>query len=116
MAAVSKKPTKNPDELADLRKRIDEINLKMVKLLSERAKVAQAIGHLKQADGAPIYQPAREREVIRYPLPSRKRGEVGGGQRTALQNLLDSGLRRNDDLKVIASSSQGDDQQSSRRV
>jgi chorismate mutase / prephenate dehydratase len=52
------------ESLADLRHRIDEINLKLVELLSERARVAQAIGHLKQADGTPIVQPAREREVV----------------------------------------------------
>jgi chorismate mutase/prephenate dehydratase len=50
--------------LTDLREQIDEINLKLVNLLSERARIAQEIGHLKQADGDEIYQPAREREVI----------------------------------------------------
>lgn len=47
-----------------LRARIDAINLKLVGLLNQRAKVAQAIGHLKQAGGAAIYQPARERAVL----------------------------------------------------
>jgi chorismate mutase/prephenate dehydratase len=65
MASVSsKKPAAQEVSLADLRKRIDEINLKLVTLLSERAHIAQEIGHLKQAEGAAIYQPAREREVI----------------------------------------------------
>ena len=35
-----------------------------MRLLNQRAKVAQAIGHLKQAGGAAIYQPARERAVL----------------------------------------------------
>jgi chorismate mutase/prephenate dehydratase len=47
-----------------LRAQIDAINLKLVRLLNQRAKVAQAIGHLKQASGAAIYQPARERAVL----------------------------------------------------
>ncbi len=64
MAAASKRPAKPADELGDLRKQIDEINLKLVALLAERASLAQAIGRLKHAGGAPIYQPAREREVI----------------------------------------------------
>ena len=50
--------------LEPLRRRIDEINLKLVDLLSERAAIAQEIGHLKEADGAPVHQPAREREVF----------------------------------------------------
>lgn len=47
-----------------LRAQIDAINLKLVRLLNQRAKVAQAIGHLKQAAAAEIYQPARERAVL----------------------------------------------------
>ncbi|MGH7914253.1 MAG: prephenate dehydratase [Candidatus Binataceae bacterium] len=35
-----------------------------MRLLNQRAKVAQAIGELKQAGGAAIYQPARERAVL----------------------------------------------------
>ncbi len=60
------KPAK-PEDLAGLdrlRAQIDEINVKLVRLLNQRAKVAQAIGHLKQAGGAAIYQPARERAVL----------------------------------------------------
>ena len=50
--------------LEDLRKRIDEINLKLVTLFNQRARLAQQIGQLKHADGAPIYQPVRERQVL----------------------------------------------------
>jgi chorismate mutase/prephenate dehydratase len=50
--------------LESLRERINEINLKLVDLLSERADAARLIGEIKHADGAPIYQPAREREVL----------------------------------------------------
>jgi chorismate mutase / prephenate dehydratase len=52
------------ESLADLRGRIDEINLQLVDLLSQRARAAQAIGRLKQAGGSPIVQPSREREVL----------------------------------------------------
>jgi chorismate mutase / prephenate dehydratase len=65
MARASSEPSAPADEtLDDLRKRIDQINLKLVDLLSERAQVAQAIGHLKQTGGSPIVQPWREREVL----------------------------------------------------
>jgi len=50
--------------LEDLRKRIDEINLKLVALFNQRARLAQQIGRLKHHDGAPIYQPVRERQVL----------------------------------------------------
>src|SRR5690348_7249480 len=54
----------DPAALDRLRAQIDAINLKLVRLLNQRARVAQAIGHLKQAAGAAIYQPARERAVL----------------------------------------------------
>jgi chorismate mutase/prephenate dehydratase len=50
--------------LDQLRKQVDGVNLELLRLLSERARIAQEIGVLKRADGAEIYQPAREREVF----------------------------------------------------
>src|SRR5579883_2870527 len=62
--APRRKPTPAAPTLDELRARIDAINLKLVDLLAERARVAQAIGRLKHQDGTPIYQPGREREVL----------------------------------------------------
>jgi len=65
MARASSRPLASAsDSLGDLRKRIDQINLQLVDLLSERAQLAQAIGRLKQAGGSAIVQPSREREVL----------------------------------------------------
>jgi chorismate mutase len=47
-----------------LRARIDEIDARLVALLSERAQCALAIGHLKRALRMAIYQPAREADVL----------------------------------------------------
>ena len=49
-----------------LRARIDELDEQLVALLSERASCALAIGKLKEAAGVPIYQPAREADVLRH--------------------------------------------------
>ncbi len=49
--------------LAERRKAIDAIDRQILKLLSERAAHAQAIGHLKQ--GGLVYRPEREAEVLR---------------------------------------------------
>jgi chorismate mutase / prephenate dehydratase len=51
-------------DLSGLRSRIDEINVELLRLLNERAEVAQEIGRIKHAGGAPIHQPARERAVL----------------------------------------------------
>ena len=50
--------------LADWRRRIDEIDRKLVELLNERSKCALEIGKLKQQANLPLYQPDREREVL----------------------------------------------------
>ena len=51
-------------DIGDLRNRIDELDAEIVALLNERAKCAVEIGHLKEQVGQPIYQPAREAEVL----------------------------------------------------
>jgi chorismate mutase len=50
--------------LSDWRRRIDEIDRKLVELLNERSHCALEIGKLKQAQHLPLYQPDREREVL----------------------------------------------------
>jgi chorismate mutase len=50
--------------LSDWRRRIDEIDKKLVDLLNERSRCALEIGKLKQADNIPLYQPERENEVL----------------------------------------------------
>ncbi len=51
--------------LDDLRKRIDEIDADLVRLLNERARCAVEIGRVKRETGqAGVYAPEREREVL----------------------------------------------------
>lgn len=51
------------DELSALRAQIDAIDSELLKLLSERAALAQAVGQLKNGEG--IYRAEREAQVIR---------------------------------------------------
>lgn len=64
--------------LADLRRRIDRIDKKLVALLNERAGLVVEVGKMKRGSGAPIYAPHREAEVLAKvlaantgPLPDR---------------------------------------------
>jgi len=50
--------------LADWRRRIDEIDKRLVELLNERSQCALEIGKLKQQANLPLYQPDREKEVL----------------------------------------------------
>jgi chorismate mutase len=50
--------------ISDWRRRMDEIDKKLVELLNERSQCALEIGRLKQEAAIPIYQPTRENEVL----------------------------------------------------
>jgi chorismate mutase len=51
-------------KVEDWRRRIDEIDRKLVELLNERSTCVVEIGRLKKTDGSPLYQPDRERQVL----------------------------------------------------
>jgi chorismate mutase-like protein len=52
-------------DLEGWRKRIDEIDQQLVKLLNERSKCALQIGHWKKTMDLPAWQPQREAEILR---------------------------------------------------
>jgi chorismate mutase len=57
--------TQDEDEMTldELRDQIDELDRQLVALLSERARAAKMVGHLKVATSLPVYEPAREKLV-----------------------------------------------------
>jgi chorismate mutase len=103
-------------DIADWRNKIDEIDRRLVELLSERARAAVEIGRLKRDTSLPIYEPERERvvfanvqEMNRGPLPGRdlvriferimdvmrniqKEGIGGKADGTKAETELDSGV------------------------
>jgi chorismate mutase len=67
-------------DIADWRKKIDELDLKLVELINQRAAAAREIGKLKNNTNLPIYEPDREKRIFenvkkanRGPLPD---GEI----------------------------------------
>lgn len=59
--------TDNPDPLAAIRKRIDEIDVSIQKLVSERASCAAEVARVKSQQGetSHFYRPEREAQVLR---------------------------------------------------
>ena len=51
--------------IEDWRRKIDEIDRKLVELLNERSKCAIEIGKIKQAQNLHVYDPEREREILK---------------------------------------------------
>jgi chorismate mutase len=73
------------DPMDRLRQSIDAIDKEMVRLLNERAGCAIALGRIKKDRGLPIYQPAREEEV----LGNVQRENVGPLESEALRRLFE---------------------------
>jgi len=70
-------------DIADWRKKIDEIDRKLVELLNLRAQAAHEIGRLKRDAKMPIYEPQREATVFKNvqktnqgPLPERDMAQI----------------------------------------
>lgn len=53
-------------EISDWRKKIDELDEQIVRLINQRAEAAQAIGKLKQKSSLPVYEPQREKDVFEH--------------------------------------------------
>lgn len=56
------------DKLAEIRKEIDSIDSRLLKLFNERARNAIEIGVIKSNEKQKIYDPEREREIIKKML------------------------------------------------
>jgi len=50
-------------KLADCRRQIDEVDLKIVELLNQRTEIVNEIGRIKHEFSLPVYEPKREDQV-----------------------------------------------------
>ena len=64
-------------DIEDWRKKIDELDQKLVELISQRARAAVEIGKLKRDTSMPIYEPDRERVVFEN-VQAANRGPLAG--------------------------------------
>ena len=63
--------------LEDLRKDIDRVDEVLVRLLNERARCVCEVGRLKRDMGVEIYQPDREKEVLKHVCEVACEGPLG---------------------------------------
>jgi len=87
------------DELRQLRNRIDALDQEILKLVSERAAAAHAIGKLK-GDG-PVYRPEREAQVLRQ-ITGRNPGPLPDQAVTHLFSEIISACRALEDALSVA--------------
>jgi chorismate mutase-like protein len=76
-------------DIADWRKKIDDLDRRLVQLLNERAQCAHEIGRLKRNSGMPIYEPDREK-IIFENIERQNSGPLSEMQlRTVYERLVD---------------------------
>jgi len=80
-------------DIADWRKKIDELDGKLVELLNERARCAQEIGRLKRGTNQPVYEPAREK-VIHENVRRANRGPLGDRDLSVIYERLIDVMRK----------------------
>jgi chorismate mutase len=71
------------------RKRIDEIDQQLVKLLNERSNCAVEIGHLKKKLNLPAWQPEREAEILRNVVRSNRGPLDDAAIRRLFERIID---------------------------
>ncbi|MCB2040002.1 MAG: chorismate mutase, partial [Rhodoferax sp.] len=52
-------------DLPELRKQIDTLDVELLDLLNRRAALALEVGEVKRAEGSVVFRPEREAQVIR---------------------------------------------------
>ncbi len=86
-------PPTAQDPLDGLRRRIDAIDREMVALLNRRAGHAIALGRVKRERGLPIYQPAREEEVLTNVQGSNRGPLEDAALRRLFERIIDESRR-----------------------
>ena len=92
-------------DISDWRKKIDEIDRSLVKLLNERARCAVEIGKIKRQNGLPIQEPNREQEVLRQAFQANQGPLTDQAIQSVFERILEEGraLQR----RLFAAAEQG---------
>ena len=89
-----------PMPLDDIRKRIDTIDDKLLKLLSERADCVHEVGEIKKKEDLQIYAPEREESLLKK-LVEKSDGKLPEKSiRAIYREIMSAALHLEDDLKI----------------
>ncbi|WP_456401476.1 prephenate dehydratase [Persephonella sp.] len=90
-------------KLEELRNKIDRIDEEILRLLNERAKLAQEVGHIKKENNLPIYVPSREKEIFeRLVSINKKYGEIfpSEGVKPVFREIISACRSTEENIKV----------------
>ena len=78
-------------DIADWRKKIDEIDRGLVRLLNERARCSVEIGKIKRQNGLPIQEPNREQEVLQQAFDANQGPLADQAIQRILERIVEEG-------------------------
>jgi chorismate mutase len=76
-------------DIADWRKKIDELDRQLVQLLNARAHAAHEIGKLKRNTSMPIYEPEREKTIFENVRRANQGPLPDGDLRQVYERIID---------------------------
>jgi chorismate mutase len=77
------------EALDECRAIIDELDLRILKLINERAGVVERIGQIKQSVAMPIYEPARETQVYENVIANNAGPLEAGAVKRVYERIID---------------------------
>ncbi len=80
-------------QVSDLRRRIDQIDDQLMKLLNSRSACAVEIGRIKRQIGMPVYQPEREKWILDRAERNNPGPLDSGAVRRVFERVIDESRR-----------------------
>ena len=80
-------------QVNDLRRRIDQIDDQLMKLLNSRSACAVEIGRIKRRIGMPVYQPEREKWILERAERNNPGPLDSGAVRRVFERVIDESRR-----------------------
>ncbi len=87
-------------EIKELRKKIDDVDLEILKLLNRRARLVIEVGRLKAKAKKDFYAPDREREIYRRLMEKNKGPFPDQGLRNVFREIISASLSLEKPLKI----------------
>jgi len=75
--------------LAEYRRQIDDVDLRILRLLNERTAIVECIGRVKQELDLPIYEPKREEDVYHNVLSNNSGPLPPGAVQRVFERIID---------------------------
>jgi chorismate mutase len=88
--------TGTDSRIEELRRRVDDVDLELIRILNERARIVQEIVSIKGDAGKPLFDPRREEEILRR-VAEQNEGPIYD---TSMREIFELILHRIRDLEV----------------